>query len=254
MKEIKNKNIINFLKAFMILVMVAVTIFLIIENNNKGSVLVISNIISNTEKPSIGNIKSINYVTDDYEINVWYKNVNIKILDEYMLTKINEDIDRFKLNIKLKTSNKVSNIKYYLKTTFDEYNSNNYISYVINSVSYTGDLSSNTNTYCINYDKKKDKIIFLTDVIELYSKNKNEEVFLNILSEYVYNRLKNDEKIKGFSYQNLEILKENTKPIKENFSNFVIEDKYIHIFFEKGIVAPNALGSFELKVPLSIFK
>lgn len=255
MKKIKivNQNTKNFLIAFIILIIVTVTILLIIISKRPANIVVVSSIIYNNEKNNVGIIKSIKDETSDYEINAWYKKSNIKKLDEYMLIKINEQIDSFKLNIKLKIQNKVSNIKYYLKITFDEYNSKNYISYVVNSVKYTGDLSSDNNICCINYDKRNDKIIFLSDIINSYSKNKNEEKFLNTLSNYVYNELKNNAKIKNFSYKNLDILKENTKPVKENFNNFVIDDKYIHVFFERGAVAPNVLGIFEIKVPISIF-
>lgn len=245
----KNNNLWNFLIAFLILTIVALTFFYIMSLKNNKT-LYVSNLIYDELDEDKGQIKSIFENTKDMEINAWYKLNNIKVLDQYTLNKTNEVINRFKLEINNKLNNKVSNQKYYLRITFDEYSSKKYISYKINATSFTGELNSSNKIHTVNYDKSEKKIVFLKDIIKEYG---GQTSFLTLMSEYIMKEIKKDDKVKDFTFDMLELTDSYIKPVIDNYEDFVIEDDYLTVFFEEGTIMPKVFGEFYVAIPLNIF-
>lgn len=98
----------------------------------------------------------------------------------------------------------------------------------------------------VNYDKRSDKVITIDDILLMYPG------FLYNVSDYCYTQLKENKDIK--KYGAYDVLKVGTQPLKQNYERFCLGKKHLTIYFEVYQIAPYVLGSFELRVPVSIIK
>lgn len=184
-------------------------------------------------------IKEINEITEDYNIKVYYPECKYSKLNEKIKEKMDRYVNEFKDEIK--QYQKIGDNKFALQINFDSYEYEEYISYVFHIFIDTQGAHPNTYIWTISYDTKNNEII---DIKSLISRNKD---VLNVLSDYTFNYLKNDERIKENLVQ--EMLEDGTSPKKENFSNFAFSKKGLIIFFERYSVAPYSSGEFEVLVP-----
>lgn len=132
---------------------------------------------------------------------------------------------------------------YYLIINYDEFSYKNYLSYVFYVSIYTGGAHPDNRIFTINYDKLKNKIIKIDDII-------NNKALLDISRES-RRQLLSDKNI-GHDQNSLEMLTSGTTPNSENFKNFVFTDKGIVIYFEQYQVAPYAAGSFSVLIPYNL--
>lgn len=133
------------------------------------------------------------------------------------------------------------NIIYTLDISHDEYSYRDYLSFVFYISSYTGGAHPEHIISCIVYDISKDKIVYLSDLIE------EKPNLLELLSKESRKRLASNSHI-----QNLSMMMEGTRPILSNFSHFVFAPTGIMIFFPEYQVAPYSSGAFKVVVPYSL--
>lgn len=204
------------------------------ENTNE-----VRAVFNMTDLKSKCDIKEIVENTDNYNIKVYYPETKYKKLNEKINEKIKSCIEYFKNEIDgIKPQ---ENTKYQLQITFNSYEYNEYFSYVFEIFYDFGGAHPNAIFWTVTYDVNKNKII---DIKSLVDKNKN---ILKLLSEYTFNELKSNEKIKENYVEDM--LSQGTKPDIENFSNFAFTEKGLKIFFERYSVAPYSSGTFSVVVP-----
>ena len=113
---------------------------------------------------------------------------------------------------------------------------NDILSYVFFVEYFVGGAHPNHFIFTINYDKNNNSFI-------TYMNN------LNVLSDYSRRELIKDPRI-----VNTGMLLDGTRPIKDNFKNFVFTDKGYIFYFERYKIAPYSSGDTSLLVPYSILK
>lgn len=136
---------------------------------------------------------------------------------------------------------------YTLDTYYEKYANEDYLSYVFFTSMYTGGAHPNNTITTITYDKKENKIITISDLV-----NKSSNL-LEFLSEESRRILK---KYPSFQtpYFMEDMLLEGTEPILENFRNFAFSKDGLILFFEQYQVAPYSDGSFRVVIPYDKIK
>lgn len=170
------------------------------------------------------------------DLRITYPRSNFKVLNNEVIKYINTNIEEF-MNY---SQESVQNFPYSLYIYYDEYETNNYISYVFYNSMFTGGAHPNNTIYTINYDKNTNKIVNINDLV---SDNPN------ILNTFSYqSRIQLGSK-KEFQDPNIkEMLIEGTKPVKENFKNFAFTKDGIILYFEQYQVAPYYMGAFKILI------
>ncbi|MEG2310388.1 MAG: DUF3298 domain-containing protein [Clostridia bacterium] len=188
-------------------------------------------------------IKEINKSDNNYNLKIFYPETKYLELNEIIKKEIDKQMNEF-----LKSVSKPFDAKgkYQLIINFDSYEYHNYISFVFNV--FIDTLGAHPNTYCytINYDTKNKKNVTIQELVD---KNKN---ILNILSKVSYDTLKEENKIN--EYGDLDMLKEGTLPIAQNFEKFVFTNIGLKLFFNRYDVAPYVSGEFCVMVPYDTIK
>ena len=131
---------------------------------------------------------------------------------------------------------------YTLDTYYEKYSSGDYLSYVFFTSQYTGGAHPSNTIYTITYDKEKNKLITISDLID---KNKD---LLSILSKESREILK---KYPTFQtpYFIENMLLEGTEPKMDSFQNFAFGKDGLILFFEQYQVEPYSEGSFRVVIP-----
>lgn len=184
-------------------------------------------------------IKKISESNQKYDITVFYPETEYTNLNEKIYDKMQEFIQDFKDEVTEYES--ISGNKLKLEINFSPYEYENYFSYSFEIFNDFGGAHPNTTVWTVSYNIKDKQIV---DINYLIGKNKN---IINILSEYTFSNLKENEKIKENYLE--EMLIEGTSPKKENFENFVFTKEGLKIIFQRYSVAPYALGEFSVIVP-----
>lgn len=113
-------------------------------------------------------------------------------------------------------------------------------SFVLNIYQYLGGMANGLNfTKTLNFNLQEQKEIKLRD---LFIDNSH---YLKRLSKLSYEELM---KKKSLADADQEQMKSGTKPIEENFKNFVLNNKEIIIFFDEYQVAAGAYGAQEISI------
>jgi len=191
------------------------------------------------------NAKAIKTNNDEYKIEE--KTYDYKILIYYPITKyptlnnnIKENIlpylKEFKSSLKYIPEQK--NQYYSLIILYENYEYKNYISYVFRIEDYTGGAHPNHRMYTVVYDKEKNKVISIEDLIKY-----NNQI-LNIFSKISREKLKNNKRIVSAS-----MFFEGTRPKKENFINFAFTKDGILLFYPYYQIAPYSEGEFNVIIP-----
>lgn len=185
-------------------------------------------------------VKSVENVTDTAIIKGYvpytkYEKLNARI-DEIVKKYIDEFRDTINGYKPL-----AEDVKFTLEFSFDTYEYNEYLTYVIRLFADTGGAHPNTYITTVTYNTKKDELVTIETL------NKEYPELIKKLSELSYNKLKENEIIKQINSENM--LKDGTKPTLENFRNFAFTKDGMKIFFEKYQVAPYVGGEFEILIP-----
>lgn len=193
---------------------------------------------TNTDFSNSIKVSEINKEEEKYVIKVYMPLSGIKELDEKVRLTYNEIIEDFVKQVSclnlLEDGNKFS-----LNINFNNYEYENFYSFLINYSCDFGGAHPDSNIKTINYDINDNKFITI-DNLETYNKN-----IINVFSKYSYENL--SEKI-NFS-ENDDMLKIGTSPSKENFKWFVFSKDGILLFFPNYSVASYYLGDFEVLIP-----
>lgn len=211
---------------------------------NKNETLEVRAVFSANDLKANCDIKEIKEVEEDYEIEIYYPESNYISLNEEIKNKMEKYINEFKEEIK--EFEKVGDNKFTLSINFDSYEYEEYISYVFHIFVDMQGAHPNTYIWTISYNIKSNEIVDITSLIK-----KNQDL-LNVLSEYTYSYLENDEKIKDGNVD--EMLLNGTKPVSDNFSKFAFTKEGLKVFFQRYDVAPYYLGEFEVTVPYDKLK
>ncbi len=246
-----NSSIVIIIYAIIILILIY-SIFVFLYNMcNRSAVINVSNMIGSNKT----NQTQLSPVSDFYKLKLLSEgqgDINVKssiyipdTRDEKLNKYIEINIDKYIADFNNLTKGKeLSKYSYVLDIFFDTYLGENgkYISFVFHIFMDTGGAHPNTYIWSAVYDTKKKEIVNIDSITEKY---KN---FLVNISEYSYKVLAEDKNIK--SYGTYDMLKEGTRPTKDNFRNFAIDKNNLVIFFEKYQVAPYVLGEFKVEIPM----
>lgn len=172
------------------------------------------------------------------EVNLSYPRTKYENLNNNVLLKISPVLTEF-----MNYANDTVGLSfiYSLNISYLEYGYRDYISYVFFTSMDTGGAHPNNTIFTINYDITNNKIVLVDDILNTQEK-------INKVSSYsreVLLKNKNIQKDKNY----LDIFMEGTKPINDNFKNFVFTENGIMIYFEQYKIAPYAAGSFKVLVP-----
>ena len=124
---------------------------------------------------------------------------------------------------------------YTLDITYKNFCDEQYDSYLFSITTYTGGAHSNTTFKTINLNRKTNTFLEIDSLIE-----KNKE-FLNKISFETRIYFLFHPKI-----ENITMLLDGTRPIKENFSNIIFTSQGYYFFFPPYQIAPYSAGSFEI--------
>ena len=179
--------------------------------------------------------------TDNYEIKINYPLTGYKKLNEEITKIVNKYMKDFKNN--LPNKDVTVNMKYTLIIDFKDFYYNDYVSFVFYIEYFTGGAHPNHEIVTINYNKRTNSFIKIENLLE-----KNKDI-LDIFSKISRINLINNPGITVTS-----MMYEGTKPIKDNFKNFVFTKDGILLLFNYYQVAPYSQGEFQIIVPYSYIK
>lgn len=213
----------------LIILTIFVNIYLIFRKSNDLSTVYVNNNGNFNEK------------TDNYDIKINYPLTGYKKLNEEITKIVNKYMKDFKNNLPNKDIQ--VDMKYTLIIDLKDFYYNDYVSFVFYIEYFTGGAHPNHEIVTINYDKRTNSFIKIENLLE-----KNEDI-LDIFSKISRINLINNPKITVTS-----MMYEGTKPIKDNFKNFVFTKDGILLLFNYYQVAPYSQGEFQIIVPYSYIK
>lgn len=197
-----------------------------IVSSQNDNIVKVKDVVSNVDKYIIESI-----VKDDEKqsVNIYYpvteyENVN---------AKINEKIKEYMTNFE--NSNYITDKKQ-LTISFDTFEFKEYNSFKFNIKSNVGITHDLDEVFTIVY--KKDKIILITDL---------QDNIVEKLYEECKSKLKSNEKIIEFS--NDKWIDEGLVKDSNTFSNYIISDNSIVLYFNPCTVAPYAAGIIQIEIP-----
>lgn len=197
-----------------------------IVSSQNDNVVKVKDVVSNVDKYTIESI-----VKDDEKqsVNIYYpvteyENVN---------AKINEKIKEYMTNFE--NSNYITDKKQ-LTISFDTFEFKEYNSFKFNIKSNVGITHDLDEVFTIVY--KKDKIILITDL---------KDNIVEKLYEECKSKLKSNEKIIEFS--NDKWIDEGLVKDSNTFSNYIMSDNSIVLYFNPCTVAPYAAGIIQIEIP-----
>ena len=223
------------LALFLFLVLIVSTFFISADTNIVN--------IKEVSSKSICKVSEKNEEEEKYIINSYIPSTGINELDkkiEEIYNQITEEFKKEAISLDLLEDGK----KFYLNINFNNYEYDNYISFLISYSCDFGGAHPDTDIFTINYNKQNNSFI---NIDTLISKNKN---ILDIFSKYSYESLKN----KNAILKEKMIIKEGISANKENFENFVFSKDGIILFFSNYNVASYYLGNFEVVIGYDIVK
>lgn len=221
------------LALFLTFVVVVVTYFL-----SKNIVTDVAQVKDTVSENSYFHLNDISEQTDKYIIKAYTPYTNIPVLDEKLKNEINDIVLNFKKDTeKLKTIN--NDKKFELNICFNNYEFENYISFIVYYTYDLGGAHPNKNCITINYNKKEGSFVTIDTLI---SKDKN---ILNELSNYCFDDLRN----KVVFNEKDDILKQALLPEKKNFERFILSKEGIIILFSGYALMPYYMGEFEVIIP-----
>lgn len=197
-----------------------------IVSSQNDNIVKVKDVVSNVDKYIIESI-----VKDDEKqsVNIYYpvteyENVN---------AKINEKIKEYMTNFE--NSNYITDKKQ-LTISFDTFEFKEYNSFKFNIKSNVGITHDLDEVFTIVY--KKDKIILITDL---------QDNIVEKLYEECKSKLKSNEKIIEFS--NDKWIDEGLVKDSNTFSNYIMSDNSIVLYFNPCTVAPYAAGIIQIEIP-----
>lgn len=174
-----------------------------------------------------------------YKIKVYYPVTRYRMLDMKIKNIIFKYIDEFKNMVDI--DDKRYNY-YSLDINYDEYKYKEYMSYVFYIETYLGGAHPDHAIITVNYDISRNKIIDIDDLID------NDPNFLDNISHLSRIKLLSYEKFSSNDYVE-DFFLEGTKPVRDNYINFVFTDSGIKILFDYYQIAPYYYGDSEIIIP-----
>lgn len=175
----------------------------------------------------------------DNEINIIYPSTEYTVVNKKINNYIKKQIKEFDT-----TKTYLSSASYYLYGKYNETSYKNITSYIIFTEMYLGGAHPTHNLWTISNIKNQ---IITIDTLIKYNPN-----ILNILSKETYQILSNNKLFKEDTI--LEMLKEGTKPTKNNFKNFMFSKEGLIVYFERYQIAPYYYGDYHVVIPYDKLK
>lgn len=231
------KKIYMFIIIFLILI-IAILIYLYLNK----SYIKYTTISVNLDKEN-----KINLIDDNIKniIKIYFPITNYKKLDKTIEKEINKYLVDFKKNINNFPYQK--DIYYTLYINYDRYDYKSYISIILNIETFLGGAHPNHIIKTIVFNKDKNKIINIDDLI------KNNNNILNDLSNISRNKLNQDGKYNNSSFST-DMFNNGTKPNKDNFHNFVFTKDGLKVYFSYYQIAPYYYGETSIIIPYNELK
>lgn len=182
----------------------------------------------------------ISTVDNKYIIKIYFPITNYTKLDKEINKEINKYITDFTSNIN--NYSYQNDIYYTLYINYDRYDYQNYISVAFYIESFLGGAHPNHIIKTIVFDKNRNKIITIDDLIK---QNKN---ILDKLSNISRKELNKNGKYNSSKYS-YDLFIEGTKPIKNNFNNFTFTNNGLKIYFNYYQIAPYYFGEASIVIP-----
>lgn len=197
-----------------------------IVSSQNDNIVKVKDVVSNVDKYTIESI-----VKDDEKQNV---NIYYPVTEyENVNAKINEKIKEYMTNFE--NSNYITDKKQ-LTISFDTFEFKEYNSFKFNIKSNVGITHDLDEVFTIVY--KEDKIILITDL---------QDNIVEKLYEECKSKLKSNEKIIEFS--NDKWIDEGLVKDSNTFSNYIMSDNSIVLYFNPCTVAPYAAGIIQIEIP-----
>ena len=197
-----------------------------IVSSQKDEVIQVKDVVNNVDKYTIESIVEDN---DKHSINIFYPVTGFESIDAQIYNRIEEYKENFE------STNYITDKKE-LTISFDTFEYKNYTSFKFNVKSNVGITHDLDEVFTIVY--REDKIILLSDL---------QDNIVDILFEKCKESLKSNEKI--IEYSNDKWIDEGLKKDINTFSNYIITDNYMSIYFNPGTVAPYAAGIIQVEIP-----
>ena len=189
----------------------------------------------------------ISSIDDEHKniVKIYFPITNYPKLDQKIEKEIEKYVKEFKDGIANYSIQR--DIYYSLYINYDRYDYKNYISIVLNIETFLGGAHPDHIIKTIGFDKDKNKIITIDDLIK---ENKN---ILNELSDISREKLRENEKFSNSQF-NIDIFNDGTKPIHNNYTNFAFTDKGLKLYFSYYQIAPYYYGSTSIIIPYKDLK
>ena len=125
------------------------------------------------------------------------------------------------------------------------YKSDRHLSLIFNESKYLGGTQSNVTMYTYNFNLEQGRQLALKDLF------KGTSAYLEILSQYVYEQLINQNALDILLDE--EWVVEGSKPLEANFKHFLMKENGIIVLFEKYQLGPAFIGEPSLEIPYDVF-
>lgn len=176
---------------------------------------------------------------DKTKIKIYFPITDYGKLNKAIKTNISSYINEF--NDYAKGQDKHLNQYYTLYILYDEFKYDHIISYVFTVEMYTGGAHPDHYIKTINYDIDSNQIIDIDYLVDHYD-NILDKLSISANS-LLLNKLHKDVNL------DKDMIKEGTKPIKNNFENLIFTDDGLRVYFLHYQVAPYSYGIIDITVP-----
>lgn len=206
----------------------------------------ISNPLSTDDRQSIVGIQSIIEESNSQTVAVHYPSTGYPKIDVTLSDFANNRIELFNQETASLSLNKDESQPYELNIDYKiVFLSDSHLSLYFTENKFLGSSQPTKTIYTFNYNLLQERQLALKDLF------KGTSAYLEIISQYVYDRLIND-KMLNVSLDEEWVIKGST-PLESNFKQFLLSENGITIIFEKYQIGPAFIGEPSLNIPYDVF-
>ncbi len=220
------------LALFLCFVLIIVTYF--IAQNPSDTFVNVKDVMSNDSCK----VSEINKEEEKYVVKAYMPVTGVENLDKKIDSQYSTIIDKFVKeaeSLELLGNGK----KFALTINFNNYEYNDYISFLITYSCDFGGAHPDSSIRTVNYNKKSKEFVTIDTLLQ---NNKN---IIDVFSKYSYENLSKKTEL----LENEETLKNGTLANKDNFESFVFSKEGLILFFPNYSIASYYLGDFEVIIP-----
>lgn len=176
------------------------------------------------------------------KVRISYPRTEYVLLNQNLVEQLNMVIREF---VEYEKVIAKQDLHYTLDIIDEQYQYEDYISYVFHISIYTGGAHPNSVILTVNYDRRGNQMITVNDII------KNSDILNKVCIES-RRQLQLNEVI-GKDQNSVKMLMEGTSPHLNNFKNFIFDKEGIIVYFQQNQVAPYSSEIFQVVLPYQLF-